>query len=274
MAWLCFNTIKHWINAMGITVSMSILGMYSNAYVYIHQKIANLYYSNKQINSICNYVFEWTHPVLEWAHFQKIEPFYDPWCSLFKGNEYYINLNKTEYWLPFFKSDPATNEKYRCKKHRLFCLNPLELKSDEQMCVLIQDMIHTIRDMWASPESCLITVKIKHQYISRITNDKNTPPVSLGKTRKHLLCVEYTHPEMKNSLYLDIQPGYYTEGNEVFSDLFVERCLKYQKLPYVFDSNYKLKIMDCMMRTVELRNNEYIILDKNDYKICHMETIK
>jgi hypothetical protein len=104
MAQLCFNTIKHRIYAMGITVSVSLLDIYSNMYVYILQKISNFYYSNKKINGMCNYVLGWTHPVLEWVYFQKLEPFYDPWCSLFKENEYYINLNETEHSLPLFKS--------------------------------------------------------------------------------------------------------------------------------------------------------------------------
>jgi hypothetical protein len=161
-----------------------------------------------------------------------------------------MKLN-TAYPFSRVGTDPNEQREWPIQKHPLFCLNPLELKSDEQRCVLIQNMIHSIRDMWMSPESCLITVKMKHQYISRITNDINTPPVSLRKTPKHLLSVEYTHPEMKNSLYLDIPPGYYTEGNELFSYLFVERCLKYQKLPYIFDSNYKLKIINCMLRMFE-----------------------
>ena len=107
---------------------------------------------------------------------------------------------------------------------------------------------------------------MKHQYISRIKNNKDIK-ISLEKTRKHLLCIEYIHPGMKQSVYLDIHPGYYVEGNEIFSELFVERCLTYQNTPYIFDSNYKLKIMDSMMRTIEMSSNEYMLFEKDNYKI-------
>jgi hypothetical protein len=98
-------------------------------------------------------------------------------------------------------------------------------------------------------------------------NKKKIEKISLEKTRKYLLCVEYIHPKMSQSIYLDIHPGYYVEGNEIFSELFVERCLRYQKSAYIFDSDYKLKIMDNMMRTVEMHSNEYMIVDKNNYII-------
>ena len=138
------------------------------------------------------------------------------------------------------------------------------MDNEEQKCDLIQSMIKIIWNMGIITDKCLIIVKMKHQYISRIKNDGK---ISLEKTRKHLLCVEYIHPKMAQSIYLDIHPGYYLYGNEIFSELFVERCLQYQKSDYVFDSDYKLKIMDSMMRTVEMNCNEYMVIDKNDYKI-------
>jgi hypothetical protein len=250
------NTIKYWTRVFGITISMTLLGIYSHTYIFIYNQCTKLYYSNKTVNNICNSVFTWTHPIIERLYLKKIEPFYEPWCSIFytysNGTQYehYINLNDTEHYLP--------------NNHALFCLNPYEMNNDEQKCDLIQSMIKIIWNMGIITDTCLIIVKMKHQYISRIKYDSK---ISLEKTRKHLLCVEYIHPKMAQSIYLDIHPGYYLYGNEIFSKLFVERCLQYQKSGYVFDSDYKLKIMDSMMRTVEMNCNEYMVIDKNDYKI-------
>ena len=297
MALLFLNTVKYWSKTIGITVGMSLLRTYSNTYIFIRKQCSNVYESNKTIQQICNTVFTWTHPIIEWVYFKKLEPFYDPWCTiLYHSNgklqsqpnstrgetiralkvlkvevlrtsdprgsggvcEHYINLNKTIHNIYF--SD----------KHILFCLNPSELNDDENKCDLIQTMMDNIRTMWSSSEPLLMIVKMKHQYISRVNIDKNTK-ISLEKTRKHLLCVEYIHPKMSQSIYLDIHPGYYVEGNEIFSELFVKRCLLYQKSAYVFDSDYTLKIMDSMMRTVEMHCNEYMIVDKNNYKIMSLE---
>ena len=281
MALLFLNTVKYWSKKIGITVGMSLLRTYSNAYIFVYTQCSKVYDSNKSIQKICNTVITWTYPMLEWLYLKKLEPFYEPWCSMsYHSNnklrthpnstrvetprgsggvcEHYINLNKTIHNIYF--SD----------KHILFCLNPSELNDDENKCDLIQTMMDNIRTMWSSSEPLLMIVKMKHQYISRVNIDKNTK-ISLEKTRKHLLCVEYIHPKMSQSIYLDIHPGYYVEGNEIFSELFVKRCLQYQKSAYVFDSDYKLKIMDSMMRTVEMYSNEYMIVDKNNYIIMSLE---
>ena len=260
MALLFLDTVKYWSKTVGITVGMSFLRTYSNMYIFIHNQCSNIYNSNKTVQHVCNTVLSWTHPIMEWVYLKKIEPFYEPWCTiLYHSNhnlcEYYLNLNKPSHYVPLFN------------KHMLFYYNPFAFTAENFTCETIQNILQDISNIWSnSSEPLLIIIKTKHQYISRV-NTKKIKKISLEKTRKHLLCVEYIHPKMKKSIYLDIHPGYYVEGNEIFSELFVERCLRYQKSAYVFDSDYTLKIMDSMMRTVEMHSNEYMIVDKNNYII-------
>jgi len=264
MALLFLNTVKYWSKKIVIAAGMSVLKMYSNVYIFTYKRCLQLYDSNKIIKDICNNIFIWTHPIKEWFFLKKMEPFYEPWCSLSYHNnnkihEQYINLHKPHHHLSFFGN------------HIWFWLYPVDTDNNEHVHEWIQTIIRDVRSIWTSPDPILMIIKRNHQYISRVLNyekisDKNTN-ISLEKTRKHLLCVEYIHPKMAQSIYLDIHPGYYVEGNEIFSKLFVERCLRYQNSAYVFDSDYTLKIMDSMMRTVEMNSNEYMIVDKNNYII-------
>lgn len=269
MSALFINTIKYWSSTFGMAIGMSVLGFYSKTCMFINTKYKYVYYSNKNMNTLSNFIFSGIHPFIQFVAFRKLEPYYDPWCSIcFKLNnvwsETYLNLNNNEHYLPSLQ--PVT-ENMKHINYPLFCLNPFEMKTDIQMCYLLQTTTKYIFNKWSYFNyPCLVMFKIKHQYISKI-NNKHDPKFSLEKTRKHVLCVEYTHPNMKNSIYLDINPGLFTEYNEILSNLFVERCLKYQTLPYVFDKDYKLKIMDCMMNNIEMSNDEYMTLGKNDYSI-------
>ena len=256
------KVIKYWSTVGGAAIGMFFLKIYSHVFIYLQTKKQDIYYSNKTVNKYCNIFLTWFHPVVEIVLYKKVEPFYDPWCSIVYNNdkwyEHYINLNENIHRIPLkpFRQEGA-----------LFCMNPVDLVEDTKKCDTIYNIIKNILVIFSHEKMCLIILKIQNRYVCR-NNMKNDTEISLEKTRNHILCVEYTHPKMEKSIYLDIDPGYYLLRNEIFSELFVERCLKYQKKPYVFDSSYKLKIMDCMMRTVEMSRNQYMILEKNDYKIC------
>jgi len=114
----------------------------------------------------------------------------------------------------------------------------------------------------------LVLLKSPHFWLSRICNDSvKDSDISLTSTPKYFLSVEYSHPCMENKINIEIDPLLYLDKNELFSYIFVLRCLEYQPVPYVFDSEYKLHIMDNEIKMFELHSNEYIKLNKSDYTI-------
>jgi len=244
---------------------MTVLNMYSNTYIFFNTRLQDLYYSNSRVNKVSNTVFQGIYSLAQVFITKKLEPFYDPWCSLSyisNGvfNEHYMNLNDNIHYLRCFNP------------HAVFCLNPLET-ADFERSYILSTIQSSMFNMWSEKEKtltlnnpCLITFRVKHRYVCRNSFSPENK-ISLEKTRKHFLCVEYTHPEMKNPIYLDIDPGYLLENNEILSELFVARCLKYQSSPFVFDKNYVIKIMDCMMNMVEMRSHQYMILTKDNYTI-------
>lgn len=114
----------------------------------------------------------------------------------------------------------------------------------------------------------LVLLKSPHFWLSRICSDNvKDYDISITTTPKYFLSVEYSHPCMEHKINIEIDPLLYLDQNELFSSIFVLRCLEYQPLPYVFDSEYKLHIMDNEIKIFELESNEYIKLNKSSYTI-------
>ena len=119
----------------------------------------------------------------------------------------------------------------------------------------------------------LVLLKSPDFWLSRICNDKfNDYDISLITTPKYFLSIEYSHPCMENKINIEIDPLFYLYQNELFSSIFVLRCLEYQPLPYVFDSEYKLHIMDNEIKMFDLSSNEYIKLNKSGYTIINKDS--
>jgi hypothetical protein len=95
--------------------------------------------------------------------------------------------------------------------------------------------------------------------------DKNAPFCT--PSHVSFLTIQYIHPNQPQPVSIVLPKGMYTVGNQLFSSVFILRCLKYQTQPFYFDENYRLKIIDSDINMIELTNDQYIIIDKNTYTI-------
>jgi hypothetical protein len=87
-------------------------------------------------------------------------------------------------------------------------------------------------------------------------------------TSIRFLLIEYTHPNMKERIELEINNSWYITGNELLSFAMIMHLLEEQATDnYIFDKNYTIYIMDNKIRTYELKHNEYILLDKSEFRI-------
>lgn len=85
------------------------------------------------------------------------------------------------------------------------------------------------------------------------------------------LNIEYKHPSMKTRIQIVLHPDFYVIGNVLFTPLFVKRYLEYQTDEYIFDMEYSLVLVDNNIKVVELRSNNYMVLDKDKYTVCNIE---
>jgi hypothetical protein len=120
-------------------------------------------------------------------------------------------------------------------------------------------------------EECLITMKNNNKYIYKICNLENECfselPKELSKVK--FLNIEYVHPENQSSITIQLDRNSYLVGNEILSPTFVKRQLEYMNSSKNFDMTYVLKIMDNNLNNVELKSDEYIVLDKMEYKVVN-----
>jgi len=277
-----FTNARNWFYATFITSGLSALKMYSNFYIIIRNKLNDFYYNNTVAKLYIDKVGETFRCIYQFITRSKMEPFYNPWCSVSCLKEdvtrEQINSSIEQLWQESYINFNS-NEIFIYDKKTSFCLNPIKCvnkvitESSKDIAYCMNGILDAVFDIWDSTDPCLVIFKLQNKYVSRTNNIKKIENDSnlFEKTTKYVLCAEYTHPEMENPIYLDIDSGYYLENNILFSQLFVYRCLKYQSLPYIFDTNYKLKLFDFMMRNIEMTSKEYMVLGKNDYKICKYE---
>ena len=187
---------------------------------------------------------------------QRIEPMNDKWICisvLLKRNASFIgeefNYNET---YEFVNTDDI--------------LDPLKEMSDN-ISSIVESTNNTLEGM--------ITMKIGEKYINRIFFNKNEPKMEtempLVPSKHRLISVKYKHPNMDESIFIDIDKEYYYTNNEILSPLFIKRYLEYQHLIYDFDMNYELEIMDNDINTYVINSKQYILLADNTYTIKNIE---
>ena len=115
----------------------------------------------------------------------------------------------------------------------------------------------------------LLTMKTGNKYIYKICNRWNTwcDEFSDELSKVKFLSIEYFHPENAKSITIDMDRNGYLIGNEILSSTFIKRALEYMNDRKSFDMTYSLKIMDNNLENFVLKSDEYIVLERDSYKI-------
>jgi len=160
---------------------------------------------------------------------------------------------------------------YSLNKLQNFPFSPVATALSAPLCpqLLYVDLFHRNEDISEDEEDQrLVIVKYKGNHNVRKVDKKMILHVNKEKSNVHFLTVQYFHEKQSiNPITLDIPKSMYLVGNELLTPTFVLRCLKYQSTPFYFDLNYTVKIIDDKIQMFELKYDEYIVLEKNGYKI-------
>jgi hypothetical protein len=109
-----------------------------------------------------------------------------------------------------------------------------------------------------------------HEKVFRIIKQNYFSPEKLScplLSSVSFLDIQYRHPEMKDSLILEIPKDWCCVGNELFTPAFVLRMLYYQILPFQFDMRYTLDIMDNELNMFTLNPRQFICLKETGYEL-------
>ena len=89
------------------------------------------------------------------------------------------------------------------------------------------------------------------------------------KSNIRFLSIQYTHPELKEPIELNLENEWYFIGNELLGKIHILRILEYQfnKSQYIFDERYILKIIDSNINIFEITAEQYIRLGEETYEV-------
>ena len=234
---------------------------FSRIYNNVNTHCTSLYNKNSTCKLLYDIIVLNIYKLYHFCISQKLEPNGVPWIStswiqynkekltnIYSYNEYF------DYFLmEIISSDLHTEEykqdyinKYFCKTCNLFEINqfnPIVLLKTENK-------------------------EGEQAYISRRGNVEITD-LSLEKSNVRFLSIEYIHPEMDESIELQLDKLWFIVGNELFNSTFILRTLNYQSCSYVFDEKYQIKIMDVNCNIFYFGEDTYMKITKDGYELKH-----
>lgn len=113
----------------------------------------------------------------------------------------------------------------------------------------------------------LFIIKLNKIYIYKLLRDNLTFNLDEETVQKYFLEIKYTHPSMDCEIDIIVNKNEYVNNNEILSFSYIEKYLNYQEEPFVFNDDYKLKIIDKDLESFELTSNEYITLYNKEYTV-------
>ena len=84
---------------------------------------------------------------------------------------------------------------------------------------------------------------------------------------RSFLSVFYKHPDMIDSIQLNIPNEMLLVGNELFNAAFILRCLKCTNEHFVFDKNYTIQIMDSEIDEYNIQYGHYLYINKDTFEL-------
>ena len=243
-------------------IGVNALYQYSRFKVHLQKFYQNNWIIKYSIDSV-NYVGKYSYA--KWTNI-RVEPYYPQWISSCT-----LSCDPTQLKVTVLENDKRQIH-FGCTLSESYHCNGDWPKKCAQESYIMEC---AIQSAFAKPGDfeTLMLMKSDGLYLSRtvycLNKHKDCLPISWEPSFARFLSVEYSHPEMTSPLILEIDNGFWLEGNHLFSAAFVKRCLEYQNKPYYFDINYKLKIMDDNINMFEMTSESYIVVDKDGYTVVN-----
>jgi hypothetical protein len=189
---------------------------------------------------------------------RSIEPMYKEWVStVFLESRDLDNINETEY---------KYNEKY---------MEILDSNDDECLQFIRDNQLYKLADKLADKLAVgLVVIKSENLYTYRLLTDVKLQEFDNDGELSDIrfLSIEYSHPKMKNTLYIELSKNHFLIGNQILSFVFILRYLHYNfyQNQYIFDEDYTLNIMDNNINMITINANQYCELEESIYKIVDL----
>jgi len=237
-------------------------------YSIMKQNIVKTYNNNVDKNSMVNLTLEYSCYLVEYVKSlffdYRIEPFNNNWISIS-----YVDQDESAKKTLSFIFEETYDELDTIH----FFKNSVGIV---EYCDDFKDWHNTAKTILINEKKvydCLISMRVDDKYIYKVCDTESEPFETLPSELSNVkfLSIGYIHPELKNQIVIDIDKNAYLVGNELLSCTFVKRSLEYSSNFKNFDTDYILTIMDNNLKIFELKSNEYIIIEKDTYKIIEKQ---
>ena len=244
--------LKYWVNQVLVLfdtdiekIGIKLFFVVSKKYTEIKYGALNVYEKNPTVKIIVDTIYKFSTEIYKKVNGGKSEPFAPLWISVFTLRP---NLNNNEEYTVV---ENSVNE-VLLKTYKTV----IEEKTSETTNV---DILYTFK----TPAYILCNVTNKF--------DKEDAKYIVEKSDVKFLSIEYLNPDMKEPISFILNKHLFQIGNEILSKTFVLRYLQYQTEHYVYANDYTVTVIDDNVNQFTLNSKQYILLDKNEYKIITME---
>lgn len=163
---------------------------------------------------------------------------------------YDFNVNILGYYVEYY-------DDYYCivskpYKKMMFC----ETFDFEKECVYLPKM----------SEKTLLIIKIDN--LKMYKNVKIDSVIEKTHIVKNpFLSIEYKHKNLDSKIDIILEPYDFCDKNEILSTIFIENYFKEHNMHTSFSEGYEIIIIDNLLNSVKVKNDEYIELDDDGYTI-------
>ena len=227
--------------------------LYNKGFTFITECLNDIYKNNEDIHITVDFFYNLYLSVYGNLNNVKVEPFGNYWFLL---STMYLDRNENTYKLV---------ENYQ---HIHFN------KNEDISNMVIHNMLKPYSKENSEDTS---NIDIKNFYMLKYNNSylctHNKRRIFdswnglMETTSNPFFEVEYN--DNKYQISIDIPKSYFIVGNEILSSIFLKRWFEYTVMPddFIFTNDYTIKITDDDFNEIEIKNNEYILLNQNGYSI-------
>jgi len=226
-------------------IGIKVFFLVSKKYSELKYGALNVYEKNPSMKLAVDTIYKVSVEIYKKVNGVKSEPFSPLWISVFTLTP---NLNNNEEYTVV---ENSVNE-VLLKKFK----SVIEENTSENVNV---DKLYTFK----TPAYILCNVTNKFE--------KEDSKYIVEKSDVKFLSIEYSNPDMKETISITLNKDVFQIGNEILSKAFILRYLQYQTQYYVYANDYTITVIDDKVNQITLNSKQYILLDKNNYKVITKE---
>lgn len=175
---------------------------------------------------------------------------------------------KNVNWIQSLCITKSNDEPYHYYEAYFICN---EGESKEDIMNRFQDKTSVLNS--SEFEDSMVILKYNDLYKTKLNNDedalKKPADEDIIPSSFKPLSISYKIGD-SNPISIELPETIWNVGNELFSPVFVRKCLEYQEHAFQYNMDYEIEIMDADVNIIELKSHQYIEVMESTIEIKTM----